>query len=484
MKIMKKLAYLSVLAGLFLTGCIAGDYGIEPADPQVNEQDEIVNLAGTAAVTEVAAIDLAAVEGETVSVGTLAVSGLDSVKDIKYYVTFDEKYQFSTTSGLELAVEDLQAMVEDAYGKRPAARTFEALVKVNAVINGTAMIFESEEFEVVLTPEAPFIDSAYYLIGGMNDWNADNAKNFKFSHSGKDVYEDPVFTITFTASDECWWKIIPQSNYDAGDIWIKGTKGVLGVATNGDDALEGKLTTAIDPATNDVGSGVIKAGAGMYVMTINMMDYTYSIKALAPEFYLVGDNFAWDVNLKKYLMYPESTTVMSYTTKFDGNLKFINGNDVGTSNWDACYGTATDGDTSVSGKLLQKAGAIHSPEAGWYTFKADIKNMTYSWEKTDAPAVTYKSMAVVGQFQGWNPANEATQMEEVTPHNWRITDLAITTDAFKIAADGAWTDSWGNISMTDTNFGVLAGGDNCAVVPGTYDVFFNDITKQCVIVKK
>ena len=81
---MKKLAYLSVLAGLFLTGCIAGDYGIEPADPQVNEQDEIVNLAGTAAVTEVAAIDLAAVEGETVSVGTLAVSGLDSVKDIKY----------------------------------------------------------------------------------------------------------------------------------------------------------------------------------------------------------------------------------------------------------------------------------------------------------------------------------------------------------------------------------------------------------------
>lgn len=471
MKIMKKLAYLSVLAGLFLTGCIAGDYGIEPADPQVNEQDEIVNLAGTAAVTEVAAIDLAAVEGETVSVGTLAVSGLDSVKDIRYYVTFDETYEFSTTAGLELAVEDLQAMVEDAYGKRPAARTFEALVKVNAVINGTAMIFESEEFEVVLTPEAPVIEAGYYLVGDMGGW--DKAGAMAFSHSGKDVYEDPVFTITFsTSKDNSYWKIIPKSNYD-GDFWAAG---VLGTAVDGDPALEGKLITANPQA------GKIEA-TGMYMMTINMMDYTYSIKALAPEYYLVGDNFAWDVNLKKYLMYPESTTVMSYTTKFDGNLKFINGNDVGTDNWDACYGTAKDGDTALSGTLQQKAGAIHSPEAGYYTFKADIAAMTYTWTKIEEPK-EYTSMAAVGGFQGWNPANPDTQMTQLTPHNWYIADLNISTDEFKIAANGAWDDSWGELNMTEDNYGTLAAGGNCKVTPGTYDVFFNDITKQCVIVKK
>lgn len=471
MKIMKKLAYLSVLAGLFLTGCIAGDYGIEPADPQVNEQDEIVNLAGTAAVTEVAAIDLAAVEGETVSVGTLAVSGLDSVKDIKYYVTFDETYQFSTTAGLELAVEDLQAMVEDAYGKRPAARTFEALVKVNAIINGTAMIFESEEFKVVLTPEAPVIEAGYYLVGDMCGW--DKAGAMAFSHSGKDVYEDPVFTITFsTSKDNSYWKIIPKSNYD-GDFWAAG---VLGTAVDGDPALEGKLITANPQA------GKIEA-TGMYMMTINMMDYTYSIKALAPEYYLVGDNFAWDVNLKKYLMYPESTTVMSYTTKFDGNLKFINGNDVGTNNWDACYGTAKDGDTALSGTLQQKSGAIHSPEAGYYTFKADIAAMTYTWTKIDEPK-EYTSMAAVGGFQGWNPANPDTQMTQLTPHNWYIADLDISTDEFKIAANGAWDDSWGELNMTEDNYGTLAAGGNCKVTPGTYDVFFNDITKQCVIVKK
>jgi hypothetical protein len=38
--------------------------------------------------------------------------------------------------------------------------------------------------------------------------------------------------------------------------------------------------------------------------------------------------------------------------------------------------------------------------------------------------------------------------------------------------------------MAENNFGTLAAGGNCKVVPGVYDVYFNDITKQCVIVKK
>ena len=473
MKIMKKLAYLSVLAGLFLTGCIAGDYGIEPAGPQVNEQDEIVNLAGAVAVTEVAPIDLAAVEGETVSVATVSATGLDGEGvELIYKIVFDGEYEFTVKSDMALSVKDLQAMVEDAFGKRPVARTFEAMVTVYAIVNGTAMIFESEEFEVVITPEAPVIENGYYLVGDMCAWNKEGA--MAFSHSGKDVYEDPVFTITFsTSKDNSYWKIIPKSNYE-GDFWGAG---VLGTAVDGDPALEGKLVTENPQA------GKIEA-TGMYMMTINMMDYTYSIKALAPEYYILGDApFAWNVNDKKYLMYPESPTVMTYTTKFNGNLKFINGNDVGTDNWDACYGTAKDGDTALSGTLQQKAGAIHSPAEGYYTFKADIAAMTYTWTKVDAP-VEYTSMAAVGGFQGWNPANPDTQMTKLTPHNWYIKDLNISTDEFKIAANGKWDDSWGELNMAENNFGTLASGGNCKVVPGVYDVYFNDITKQCVIVKK
>lgn len=479
---MKKLAYLSVFASLFLTGCIAGDYGIKPADPQMNEQDEIITLSGAVSVAEVAAIDLAAVEADSVSVGTLSVSGLDAADDVKYYVTFDEVYELEGSSDLKISKSELQAMVEDAYGKRPVARTFEALVQVNAIINGTAMLYETETFEVVLTPEAPFIASAYYLIGNMNGWSETDFLNYKFNHSDKDVYEDPVFTITFTADADCYWKIIPQTNVDAGNVWNGGATGVLGVAVDGDTAADGTLVT-VNPQAGKI------AEAGMYMMVINMMDYTYSIKALAPEYYLVGDNFAWDVNTKTHLMYAESATVQSYTGKFDGNLKFINGNDMGTDNWSACYGSPNDGDTASSGKLQQNAGAIHSPEAGYYTFTADLDAMTYTWTKLDNQTPTeYKTIGLVGEFCGWNQASDDNQMTQITPHNW-YKSMTLTDGKLKFNANKEWTISWGgetDLNIGDDNYGVTttADGKDMYVPAGTYDVFFNDITGRFVFVSK
>lgn len=475
---MKKLAYLSIFAGILLTGCVKEFADKPAADPQKWEQEEFVTLpAVTAAAVE--AIDLAKVEGDSVAIAVYTPVTV-AEGDLKLTVVLDDTYKYPVAEDMKVPVADLQAMVETEYGKRPTARTFSAVLNVDVVVDGQASLLTSEEFDVVLTPKAPFIASAYYLIGSMNDWSDVNAQNFKFNHSGKDVYEDPVFTITFTAGDECWWKIIPQSNYDAGNAWAAGETGVVGVATNGDEALDGKLVTS----EGEVGAGVIKAGAGMYMMTINMMDYTYSIKALAPEYYILGDTpFGWNVNDKNFLMYAESASVHTYTTKFEGNVKFINSNDMGSDNWGACYGTSVDGDTSASGSLIQNSGAIHVPETGFYTFKVDLSAMTYTWTPVEV-AATYKSMAAVGDFQGWNPANPDTQMTEIAPHNWYIKDLNITSSEFKIAADGAWDNSWGENDLTGENYCILASGGNCKVNPGTYDIYFNDITKHCTILAK
>lgn len=81
-----------------------------------------------------------------------------------------------------------------------------------------------------MTPKAPFIDSGYYMVGLMTDWKLDT--NLKFTHSEKDVYEDPVFTLVFTTKDaDQYWKIIPQGNVDTGNIWAveNNPKGVVGV---------------------------------------------------------------------------------------------------------------------------------------------------------------------------------------------------------------------------------------------------------------
>lgn len=472
---MKKLAYLSIFAGILLTGCVKEFADKPAADPQKWEQEEFVTLpAVTAAAVE--AIDLAKVEGDSVAIAVYTPVTV-AEGDLKYTIVLDDTYKYSVAEDMKVPVDDLQAMVEEEYGKRPTARTFSAVLNVDVVVEGQASLLTSEKFNVVLTPKAPFISSAYYLIGNMNNWSDAEAQNFKFNHSGKDVYEDPIFTITFTAGADCYWKIIPQSNYDAGNAWNEGTTGVVGVAVDGDSAAEGNLVTEKPQAGKIV-------EAGMYMMTINMMDYTYSIKPLAPEYYILGDlPFGWDVNTKKFLMYAESKSVQTYTTEFKGNVKLINANDMGTDNWSACYGTPVDGDTSANGTLQQNSGAIHVPAEGYYTFSIDLSNMTYSWTPVEVEA-TYKSMAAVGDFQGWNPANPDTQMTEIAPHNWFIAGLNITSSEFKIAADGTWDNSWGEFDMTQGNYGVLASGGNCKVNPGTYDIFFNDITKHCTLIAK
>ncbi|MBQ7812729.1 MAG: DUF5115 domain-containing protein [Bacteroidales bacterium] len=466
---MKKIAYLSVLAGLFLTACTEGDYGIKPADPQVNGQEEFVTLPGVAAAA-VSPIDLAKVEDDSVAVATLTPLTVTE-GDFKYTIVVDDTYKYPVAEDMKVAVAELQSMVEEVYGKRPTERTFTAVLNVDVIVDGQASLLTSDKFDLTITPVAPVIDAAYWLVGDMCSWDAAGA--LKFKHSGKDVYEDPVFTITFSTTKESYWKIIPNTNYE-GDFWGAG---VLGTAVDGDTALDGKLVSESPQA------GKIE-GAGMYMMTINMMDYTYSIRALAPEYYILGDTpFAWSVNDKKFLMYAESSSVHTYTTEFEGNVKFINANDMGTENWEACYGTPVDGDTSANGSLQQNSGAIHVPEKGFYTFTVDLADMKYSWSAVTVEA-TYKSMAVVGDFQGWNPANADTQMTEIAPHNWFIGNLNISTSEFKIAADGGWDNSWGEKDMTQNNYGVIAAGGNCKVNPGTYDVFFNDITKHCTILAK
>ena len=85
---MKKIAYLSVFAGLLLTGCVA-EYTDRPADPQVWEQEEFVTLPSVTA-TAVAAIDLAKVEGESVAVASYTPITV-AEGDLKYTVVVDGK---------------------------------------------------------------------------------------------------------------------------------------------------------------------------------------------------------------------------------------------------------------------------------------------------------------------------------------------------------------------------------------------------------
>lgn len=460
------------------------------ANPQSNPQEEAVAF-GNGSVTPVDVINLADVKTEKVKVASIVAptSSKDAYKSSSFKINFDGQ-SFDIDADGNMAKADLVNYITGKYGKRPIEHDIDATLDAWQS-NGSiaAKMATSETFQVKAVPEAPFIDAAYYLVGDLTDWGLDT--KLKFAHSDADVYADPVFTLMFTTTkdDQCW-KIIPQGNVDAGNIWAveNAPKGVVGIEVDGDKAMSGKLLTT-NSKGDKAGAGKI-AKAGMYQMTINMMDYTYTIKQIAPEYYLVGKLQEWSDKLenKTCLMYAETPMVQSYTTQWndDANLKIWLGSDWG--NWDNAYGAKDNGDNSVEGKIAG-SGAIVCPEPGaFYTFKADFSTMTYKWTKLkNQNPKAFENVSLIGVGGKWNDGDDI-DMTQVTPHNWFI-EKTLPVGGFKIRGDHDWNKggNWGytkdqKFTSTGKLFNDGGSGDIKIATAGKYRIFFNDITNEYSII--
>lgn len=482
---MKKIKLISglLLSAMAFASC-SEDF-TDWASPQSNPQESAISLPGYQA-EPVSAIDLSAVDGDSVQIMTLTQAALPAGSVIDYTRIELLPVEGEETTPVTLNVDnegrvgkaDLQATLEGFYGKSPVQRILAGNVYSDIVINGQAFFVDAHSINVVATPDAPFIASAYYIVGNMTDWF--NGEPIKFSHSDVNVYDDPVFTVSFTAPADCYWKIIPQNNIDSGDLEHTGEDGIVGVAENGDISMEGSLVTG-----DGVGAGRI-LNAGMYRMTINMMEYTYKIEEMAATYYLVGDfggAASWDISNFNYALYPQTTTTQSYTTKWtgSGSFKFF----TEANNWDSAYG-AELGTTAgaASGKLASNAnnGAdnISVPEVGaYYTFTVDMSAMTYTWTKCDeSTVVDYNTIGLIGVNGDWDNDVFLTQ---VTSHNWYV-EADVTSDCeVKFRVDGNWdVMDWGaDVNIADQSYGTgTKGGANVKLPAGKYKVYFNDITGQ------
>ena len=464
------------------------------ANPQSNPDKEEAVSFGDGSVTPEGVINLKDVTGDKVKVASIVAP--TSTKDTYspfFKINFDGQ-SFDIDAEGNMAKADLVNYITGKYGKRPIERDIDATLDAwqsNGSTAAKVKMATSENFQVKAIPEAPFIDAAYYLVGDLTGWGLDT--KLKFAHSDVDVYEDPVFTLMFTTTkDNQCWKIIPQGNVDAGNIWAveNAPKGVVGIEQDGDNAMSGKLLTT-NSKGNKAGAGKI-AKAGMYQMTINMMDYTYTIKQIAPEYYLVGALQDWKADKPEYktcLMYAETPMVQSYTTKWNGdaNLKIMLGSDFGK--WENAYGSATMADANTptgSLKADNNAGAIICPEKGaFYTFTADFSTMTYKWTKLENQNPTaYEKVGLIGVGGDWD---NDVDMTEVTPHNWFI-EKTIPEGSFKIRANHEWNDAanWGfaeGQKFSSTGKLITSGGSkDIKIAAGKYRIFFNDITLEYAII--
>ena len=336
---------------------------------------------------------------------------------------------------------ELEEVVKEIYGKAPYARTIYTRATIY-IVSHTSAIALPEKItlgKIEATPEALFIDTAYYLIGDVNKWNSEAL--IKFGHSGKDVYEDPVFSmIVEMPKDECYWKIIPQSNVDGGDIWAPGA---LGVATNGDDSESGLLVTENPQAGKIPAKGWVK-------ITLNMLEYTYKIEALgniSPFLYVPGGHQGWKPETAPYLYSTDMTHYDGYIyMDADNTFKLTSQKD-----WDGTnYGYASDTELSTDGG----AGNLSVTETGFYRIEANLSTLTYKFSKTE--------WGIIGDATqgGWDNSTPMTLNAETG--EWSIT-TELAAGNYKFRANNKWDINLGG----DLNH-LTYGGDNITTEAGTY----------------
>ena len=424
-------------------------------NPQTNSQKEAVAF-GNGSVAPVDVINLADVNTEKVKVASIvAPTSSNAAYTPNYKINFDGQ-SFDIDADGNMATAELTSYIVDKYGKRPTERDIDATLDAWVSNGATAVkMATSEKFQIKAIPEAPVIEEGYYLVGDMfttddvNGWTKEVAK--AFNHSDKDVYEDPVFTVSFeTTKADQYWKIIPKKNIDSGDIWAAG---VVGPKVDGDDSMTGTLTNG------DAKAGKI-AKAGKYKLTINMMDYTYTIEEVKydPFIYFIGATDGWTNAEQKLALVDANTgTYTGFLYCADPNnwgnqFKFqrVAGswdNEINSSTFNTFDGAATN----ENGNIGVNAGE------GVYYFDVNLANGTIKATKVE-------TMGLIGNFNSW--AGDAAMTWNAEEYCFEATNVGVTADGWKFRVNGGW-----DINLGGSLNNLTAGGDNIAVAGNTIKLY-------------
>ena len=425
-------------------------------NPQTNPQEEAVAF-GNGSVAPVDVINLADVKTEKVKVASIvAPTSSDAAYTPTYKINIGGQ-AFDIDAEGNMAKADLVNYIVDKFGKRPTEHDIDATLDAWVSNGATAIkMATSETFQVKAIPEAPVIEEGYYLVGDMffktkdqNGWTKEDAK--AFNHSDKDVYDDPVFTITFeTTKADQYWKIIPKKNIDSGDIWAAG---VVGPKVDGDDSMTGALTNG------DAKAGKI-AKAGKYKLTINMMDYTYTIEEVNydPFIYFIGATDGWTNAEQKLALVDDAKGV------YTGYLYCADPNGWGNQfkfqrvagSWDneinsGAFSTFSGAATSEGGNIGVNAGE------GVYYFDVNLSEGTIKATKVE-------KMGIIGGFNDW--AGDAVMTWNAKEYCFEATNVGVTADGWKFRINGGWDINLGG-SIND----LTAGGDNLSVAGNTIKLY-------------
>ena len=510
---MKKISIcLTALLSIMLASCNE-DFTADFL-PQTSEQESVLKTSDVTIKELTSTIEIDELIDSNLRDSIMVPMGVASVtKDampantvLKGSVQFSTTEDFAnpiTISAADMSENDTifisPAALQQAYYENvthsPKTKTLYTRTYLETVTNGSSVAYVGEptyfnKRAIEFTPHDYHIviEKEYYYIGVLG-----TDKKYKFTNSGADPYDDPVFSCVIPASTESWhwFKIAPASAFNAdGSLnWDKENTCICPVISD-DSSLEGKCTNGKLSWHLLENENIAK-----FKISVNVMDMTFTITTIppVPEYYMVGRQNDWKLKTST-AFYPTSKGTASYTSYFTGawDCRIADMEQINGGKWDN-YGAAEENGSCT--QLIEKTGkCIMSPEAGYYTLNVDFDNMTYSWQKVDVTA-SYDNISLIGANNDWGTDIDFTQIKGSsdlggqTTHNWAVYGVEINTACgVKIRANHGWDTSWG---MTPTiagdymyGTGSTANGPNIDITPGKYDIYFNDITGQIFFIKR
>ena len=432
---MKKLMYIAAAALFGLTACTED---FKDWVPQQQPTQPATVTFGDGSVTEVDVVDLNALaeDQETVKVASIVAPTASAEGYEPIYTLNIGEQTFEIDANGQISAEELQAYISEVYGRRPVERDLTATISM-WTSNGTTAIktATSAPFVVRAIPQAPNIESAYYLTGSINSWDNKNT-DYKLTNDGSDPYENPKFTLRIPAPEDgsnIEFKMTPESGL--GGDWS-------GCLTAGSE--DGKF------AYDNVGGNlVIEADpdALYYDLTFNMLDQTWTVTPVGfnPFIYEIGNESSWGEN---HPLYGNGLGQYEAVIYLDGEFKFKPNKENWDGDWEKASGNAEAGTLKTDG-----GPNIDAVAAGFYYVQVDLKEMTYK-------LTAIKTIGIIGNGGDWNTDIPMTYNEVLRCWEART---ALAGGEFKFRANNDWAINWGgdfsNLTQGGANLSVAAAGD-------------------------
>ncbi|MBR3478923.1 MAG: hypothetical protein IKH43_07470 [Bacteroidaceae bacterium] len=428
---MKKLMTM-LSAVLLLVGCSGNEYE-DWQSPQSHDEDDAIVIPGLTA-SPVGVINFNDITlSDDFDLQAYVLSGVlpDGYVIRTATMEFDEGTVDADAEGM-VSSKALCNYFGSVFGVRPVEREAVARVKLVVMIDGVATNVDAGTITVKAIPQAPEIESNYYITGNINGWiNSD--RTYVVTNDGSDPYENPTFGITINVDalqgNALEFKLTPESGL--GGDWSK-------CICSADE--EGKFNY------NNVGGNFwvpAPSNTDKYLrLTFNMLDKTWSYEyiAFAPFIYEIGNEGGWSEN------HPLASNGDGTYTGFvylNGEFKFKPNADNWTDDWE----WDGDGKISVNGQGNVPAAT------GLHRIDVDIVNLTYTLSKID-----FVDMIGDATAGGWNNGTVLT-WDDAEGCFSVITSIA-AQGTVKFRGNGTWDNFDGNWGGTLADL-INGSNDNC-----------------------